>query len=73
MNLKLDLNIVPSSCYTRYKLLPPPISSVGGASVHVDRIRKSPFYTCTSLWQLTARDRRLALAFNVGSVEVSSM
>ena len=71
MNLKLDLNIVPSSCYTHYKLLPPPISSVGGASVHVDRIRKSPFYT--SLWQLTARDRRLALAFNVGSVEVSSM
>ena len=67
MNFKLGMNIVPSSCYTWYVLRAPPTSGVGGANVHVDRIRKSPFYA--SLWRLTAQDRRLAVASDVGSVK----
>ena len=38
-----------------------------GRGARVDRVWKSPF--CASLWQLTARDRRLTLASNVGSVK----
>ena len=67
MNFKLGMNIIPSSGYTRYKLRAPPISGVGGASAHVDRIQKSPFYA--SLWRLTAQERRLTLASNVGVVK----
>ena len=66
-----DLNfgtiILSSSYYTRKKFQAPLISGVGEARAHIDRIRKLPFYA--SLWQLTARDRRLALASNVGSVK----
>ena len=36
----------------------PPTFGVGGASAHVDSVKKSPFYA--SLWRLTAQDRRLA-------------
>ena len=39
----------------------------GGASMRVDQVQKSPF--CASLWQFTARCRRLTLASNVGSVK----
>ena len=67
MNFKLGMNILPSSCYTRYELRAPPISGAGGASARVDRVRKSPFYA--SLWQLATQDRRLAQASNVGSVK----
>ena len=67
MNFKLGMNILPSSCYTQYELRAQPITGVGGASARVDRVRKSPFYA--SLWRLTARDRRLAQASNVGSVK----
>ena len=58
-----------SSIILLYSLgIPSPApSGVGGASVRVNRIRKSPFYA--SLWRLTARDRRLAVAYNVGSVK----
>ena len=40
---------------------------MGGAIAHVDRVRKSRFYA--SLWRLSARDRRLAVASSVGFVE----
>jgi len=45
----------------------PPTSGMGVASAHTTHGSKSPVYT--SLWQLTARDRRHAVAFNVGSVK----
>ena len=67
MNLKLGMNILPSSCYTNYALRVLPTSGVGGANAHVDRIQKSSFYA--SLGQLTSQDRRLAVASNVGSVK----
>ena len=67
MNFKPGMNILPSSYYTRYKLRALPSSGVGRVSKCVNCIRKSLFYA--SLWQLTARDRRLAVAFNVGSVK----
>ena len=65
MNFKPGMNILTSSCYTRCKSRAPPTSGVGGASERVDRVRKSLFYA--SLWRFTARDRRLAVASNVGS------
>ena len=40
---------------------------MGGVSARVDRVQKPPFYA--SLWQLSAWDRRLAVASNVGSME----
>ena len=67
MNLNFGMNILPLSCYTRKEFQAPPISGVNGASELVDRIRKLPFYT--SVWQLTAQDRRLAVASNLGSVK----
>jgi hypothetical protein len=67
MNLKPCMNIHPSSYYTRCEYGAPPTSGVGGASECADRVRKSPFYA--SLWQLTARDRRLAVASNIGFVK----
>jgi hypothetical protein len=67
MNLKPGMNILPSSYYTRCEFGATPISSMGGASERVDRVRKSPFYA--SLWRLTVQDRRLTLASNVGSVK----
>ena len=58
-----DLNFgminLSSSCYTRKEFRAPPISGMGGASTCVDCVQKS----------LTVRDRRLALASNVGSVK----
>ena len=67
MNLNFGMNILQLSCYTRKEFRAPPISGVGGASERVDHIRKSPFYA--SLWRLTAWDRRVAVAFNIGSVK----
>ena len=66
MNFKLGMNILPS-CHTRYVFRALPMSSVGGASTRVHHVRKSLFYA--SLWWLTAQDRRLAVAFNVGSMK----
>ena len=65
MNFKPGMN---TFYYTRCRSRAPPISGVGGASTHVDRVRKSPFYA--PLWLLTARDRRLARGSNVGSVRL---
>ena len=62
MNFKPGMNILQSSYYTCYKLRAPLTSGMGGASAHVDRIQKTPFYG--PLWWLTAWDRRLALASN---------
>ena len=67
MNFKPGMNILPSSYYTRYKSRAPPTSGMGGARALVDRVRKMLFYG--PLWRLTARDRRLAQASNVGSVK----
>ena len=67
MNFKPGMNILPSSYYSCYKSRAPPTSGIGGASVRVDRVRKTPFYG--PLWRLTVQDRRLALASNVGSVK----
>ena len=51
----------------RCKPQAPPTSGVGRASGHIDLVRKSPFYA--SLWQVTAPDRRLAVASHVRSVK----
>ena len=67
MNFKPGMNIVPSSYYTRCKSRAPPTSGVGGASARVDLVQKTPFYA--SLRRLTAWDRRLAQASNVGFVK----
>ena len=67
MDLKFSMIIFLSSCYTRKELQDPPISCVGGAIALVDHVQKLPFYA--SLWRLTSRDRRLAVACNVGSVK----
>ena len=64
MNFKPGMNILTSSCC---KTRAPPTSGVGGANERIDRVRNSPFYA--SLWRLTARDRRLAVVSNVGSVK----
>ena len=45
----------------------PPTSSMGGASVCVDRVQKTPFYA--PLWRLTTWDRKLAQSSNVGSLK----
>ena len=55
------------SDYNCCKLRAPPTFGMGGASAHVDRVRKMPFYAL--LWRLTAWDRRLAQTSNVGSVK----
>ena len=67
MDLNFGMIILPSSYYTRKEFRAPPIYCVGGASAHVDRVRKSPFYA--SLWRLTSQDRRLAMASNIGSMK----
>ena len=67
MNFKPGMNILLSSYYTRCKSRAPPTFGMGGASARVNRIRKTPFFG--PLWRLTARDRRLALASNIGSVK----
>ena len=67
MNFKPGMNILTSSCYTCCKSRALPTSGVGGASERANRIQKLLFYA--SLWQLTARDRRLTVASNVGSVK----
>ena len=54
MNSNFGMSILPSSCYTRKEFQALPTSGMGGASTHVDHIRKLPFYA--SLWQLTAQD-----------------
>ena len=66
MNLKSGINILPSSCYTCYKILATLIPMwVGRASVSIE------FKNChfVPLWWLTARERRLAIACNVGPVK----
>ena len=63
MNLNFGMIILPSSCYTHNEFRALPISGVGGASARIDDIQISPFYV--SLWWLTSRDRRLAVASNV--------
>ena len=67
MNFNPGMNVLTSSCYTSSKLRAPPTSGVGEANKCVDCVRKSPFYA--SLWRLTARNRRLAVASNIGSVK----
>ena len=67
MDLKVGMIILPSSSYNQKEFRALPITDVGGASAHVDRIRKSPFYA--SFWQLTSRDKRLTVASYVGSVK----
>ena len=67
-DLNFGMNILLSSCYTHKEFWTPPISDMGRASTCINHVQKSPFYA--SLWQLTARDRRLAVASNVGSVEI---
>ena len=67
MTIKIAMNTLTLSYYTRQEFRALPISGMGGASTRVDRVRKSPVYAV--LWQLTARDRRLAVASNVGSVK----
>ena len=66
MAIKIAMNTLTLSYYTRKEFRAPPISGMDGASARVDRVRKSPFYAV--LWQLTAQDRRLTVASNVGSV-----
>ena len=63
MNLNLGINILPSSSYTRKEFLAPPTSSAGGTSECVEKS-----LLCLS-WQLTTKDRRLAVASNIGSVK----
>ena len=65
-NFKPGMSILPSSYYTRYKSWALPTSGIGGASTCVNRVRKMQN---GPLWRLTARDRRLALASNVGFVK----
>ena len=67
MNFNFGMNILPSSCYTRKEFRATPKSGMGGASAHVNRVQKSPFYA--SLWRITIQDRRLAVASIVGSVK----
>ena len=64
MNVKFDMNVRPSSCYTCYKFRATFTSCVGGVSEDVDYLRKSWF--CASFWRLTAQGMRLAIASNVG-------
>jgi len=59
----LLMNILTSS-YTRE---PRPLPVWAWRARVLPAVRNRPFYT--SLWQLTARDRRHAVAFNVGSVK----
>ena len=66
MDLNFGMIILLPSCYTHNEFQALPISGVGGAIMCVDRIQKSLFYA--SLWRLTSRDRRLAVASN-GSVK----
>ena len=63
MNINLGINILPSSCYTRKEFLTPPTSSVGSTNECVEKS-----LLCLS-WQLTAKDGRLAVASNIGSVK----
>ena len=67
MNFKPGMNILPSSYYTHCKLRAPPTSGVSRMSAHVDLVQKKPFYA--SLWQLTARDRRLTQSSYIGLVK----
>ena len=67
MTIKIAMNTLTLSYYTHKKFRAPPTSGMGRASARVDHVRKSPFYA--ALWQLTAQDRRLAVASNVESVK----
>ena len=67
MNFEPGMNILPSSYLHSLQIAGPAHIRCGGASGRVHLVRKSPFYA--TLWQLTARDRRLAQVSNVGSVK----
>ena len=64
--IKIAMNTLTLSCYIGKEFQAPPTSAMDGASKCVDLIWKSPFYA--SFWRLTVWDRRLVVAFYVGSM-----
>ena len=62
MTIKITMNTLTLSCCTHKEFRAPPTSCMGWASAHINRVRKLLFYAV--LWQLTARDRRFAVASN---------